>query len=332
MSFDDFLEEWRNSKGFIEVHTSGSTGQPKLMRLDKKFVKESARRTINFFHLDSDSRLHSCVAADYIGGKMMAVRSELVNCRFSWENPSNRPLTQIDSSGKITLLAVVPSQMDHIVDNLSELPKIENIIIGGAPIPPLLRKKIARSGLNAYETYGMTETASHIALRKISEEDIPFKTLERIKVSVDKDSCLQIILPDGERFYTNDIGLLLSEKEFFVAGRKDNVINTGGKKINPEILENNLSDYLGYPVMLSSMDDDKWGERLVMLMESQSPEDLMVMEMGKKEILNRLRKILPGWQIPKDLYFVSQLPKTPNGKIKRLKGKALDSFLNHQEL
>lgn len=311
MTFEDFIEEWHNAAPYITVHTSGSTGKPKEIQLKKEFVKESARRTNDFFSIYSGSRLHSCVGADFIGGKMMAVRASLAGCDFTWEKPSNRPLGGLSVSDEITLLSVVPSQMIHILDNPDKMPLIRNFLIGGSAITPLLRKRIAETGLRAFESYGMTETASHIALRKIESEEGWFETLPGIDVELDSRGCLVIRFLSGETFVTNDMAVLRSSSKFKIKGRYDNVIITGGKKLHPEDLEKRISSLFESDFLISSEEDEKWGERVILIIEG-SPSGRT-----EKEILSEVSKIVERWEVPKSVKWVDKLPRTPNGKIIR---------------
>lgn len=309
MDFEEFISEWKSTGESISVKTSGSTGAPKIISLSKQFVSESARRTIEFFKLDSASHLHSCVGADYIGGKMMAVRSLISGCRFTWETPSNRPLSSLKPTDHISLLAVVPSQMLHLVQRLDELPKIDNIIIGGSPIDNRLRSKIINTGLNAFETYGMTETASHIAIRRIDEEW--FHTMKGINVNLDSRGCLVIVMPDNTEIVTNDIAKLKNNKEFKIKGRADHIIITGGKKINPIDVENKISTLVNGPFFISSLPDEKWGEKIVLCLEGDSGKE------NTDDILLKMKEVLLPFEMPKEIKFYKELPKTANGKIKR---------------
>lgn len=328
MTYQDFLSEWFNSKDHIIAHTSGSTGEPKEIELSKKFVSESARRTNDFFKLKKGARFHSCISPEFIGGKMMAVRSLLAEGRLTWETPSNQPLKGINKQETIDLLAVVPSQMIYIFDHQEFLPKIKNIIIGGSAIHPELRKKIIKSGLNAYETYGMTETASHIALRKITEGRTPFITMQGIKVSVNEEDCLRIKFKSGEKVQTNDIAEILSEKEFFIKGRKDNVIISGGRKINPEEIEEKLNSLINQPCCITGFPDEKWGEKVVLIIQG---------EKTLPDINEKIRAILNPWEMPKEIHIVKELPGTSNGKIIRpkdpsfLSSSVLDTHLCDEE-
>lgn len=314
MDFPEFISEWQNSEESIKARTSGSTGEPKTIFLEKEFVAESARRTIDYFGLKESTRLHSCVGADFIGGKMMAVRALIANSEFSWEKPSNQPLKElIDSESPITidLLAVVPSQMLFLLDNLENLPKISNIIIGGSAIHPGLRCRIAESGLNAYETYGMTETASHIALRKIEKETTPFKLLPGIRISKDNEDCLKITFADGREIQTNDIAQIIDGNSFFIKGRRDHIIVSGGKKINPFDIEARISSIIPSPFYVCGIPDEKWGEKLVLVTECPIKDT--------DNLKSEMRKVLESWELPKEIISVKKLPRTENGKIRRIK-------------
>ena len=312
-SFEDFIKEWKNDADYIEAHTSGSTGEPKCIRLSKSFVADSARRTICYFSISAESHIHSCVAPDFIGGKMMGVRAVLADCRLTWEIPSNRPLGAFSPHDELDLVAIVPSQMLHILDHTDEMPKVRAYIIGGSPINAALRGRIERSGLNAYETYGMTETASHIALRHIVTGNEWFSTLDGISVSLDKRGCLVIEYAGGERFVTNDLATLQSPHSFRIEGRYDHVIITGGKKLNPVQVERSLSSLIEGEFMITSVPDEKWGNRVVLLMERS--DDIEDYDEGV--MLSKMREVLPPWQMPKEIRIVESLPRTPNGKLKR---------------
>ncbi|MDE6793773.1 MAG: AMP-binding protein [Muribaculaceae bacterium] len=313
MTFEEFLAEWRGESPVITVRTSGSTGTPKCIELDKEFVRGSGRRTNSFFHITSESRLHSCVGVQFIGGKMMAVRSELAGCRLTWETPSNTPLSGIAPNEVIDLLAVVPSQMLHILAHLEEMPTINAIIIGGSAIHPQLRERIIASGLNAYETYGMTETASHIALRKIERGEEWFKPLKGIKVSLDDRGCLVICFERGERIVTNDLAIINKDSGFKILGRYDNVIVTGGKKVNPEDVERRIASLIKGDFIITSRPDEKWGERIVLRIERGASSETTTgtsatAKTGSESGLLRLLKtVLEPYEVPKEIEWVDRL-------------------------
>lgn len=309
MTYEELAREWDSDSDFIVCRTSGSTGSPKQIRLPKKQMLRSAERTARYFSLDAGSELHSCISPDYIGGKMMFVRERFLGCRLSWETPSNRPLESYEGN-EIDLLSIVPSQMIYILDNLGSIPRIKNILIGGAPVSPTLRERIVSSGLNVFESYGMTETSSHIAIRKIGKEVSPFTTLEGITVS-NPDGRLCINIRDWMEITTNDLAEVSNPNEFHILGRADNVINSGGKKIHPESVEMRLEKHLdnSYRFYISSRPDEKWGEAVILVTEA--PPD------SKAEIIEVCHRILDKHEIPKEIVFKDKIELTPNGKIRR---------------
>lgn len=322
MNYTDLNKEWNSNSDYITCNTSGSTGEPTKIKIPKTQLLASAQRTNKFFNIKSSSLLYSCISPDYIGGKMMLIRSLIADCKFQFEKPSNTPLSQIDRNTTIDLLSIVPSQMNYILNNIHNLPEIKNILIGGAPIPQNLKNKIAQSGLHVFESYGMTETASHIALRQVNEQDTPFQTLADIFVE-NEEGRLKITIPGWDTFLTNDSPQIISPKEFHILGRVDNIINSGGIKINPEQLESILSNYLSIPYAFSSVPDEKWGEALVLVYESNN--------ITKEQILKIVNQALSGYEKPKHIIPIDKMPYTPNGKLQRkiLKEYSIEFIRRH---
>lgn len=347
MTQEEFYAQWEKGAG-LTAFTSGSTGKPKEIRLSRALVEASASATNRFFGLTKDSRLHVSLDFEYIAAKMMAVRAELAGARLTSEKPSNRPLEGIHATEVIDLLAVVPSQMGHILDRMAgssgadSLPDIRAIIIGGGVIPQGLKDRIVESGLNAWETYGMTETASHIALRRVG--DVWFQTLPDVSVSVDADDCLVIHRSGFPSVHTHDVAELKDSHRFRILGRIDNVINTGGKKVFAEELEKELAGIwaetgVDFEFAITSAPDEKWGERIVAVIatgsavgsvgpgEGSAPpgegyelagegyED--VKDLSDSQLLDLARRHLAPHRVPKEIRRVSSLPRTQSGKIKR---------------
>ncbi len=310
MTYDDFKKEWRSDSKEVECHTSGSTGTPSRILLPKKEMRAGALRTNHFFNISASSHLHSCISPDYIGGKMMYVRSDISGASFSFETPSNRPLSDYKGSF-INLVSVVPSQMIHILNHPEILENVGHFLIGGSAIPPETRKRISDLGVSAFESYGMTETASHIALRKATDSEVYFTTLPGISVFYHNENLLGIRIENWKEFLTNDIAEIHSDNSFKILGRADNIIISGGKKISPELIESILGTNLNFPFFISSRPDEKWGKRLVLVACKDSPKDY--------EIFDICRASLPSWMVPKEIIRVDKMPLTANGKIKRIK-------------
>lgn len=348
MKYEEFIAEYHNPEvGYITAHTSGSTGTPKEILLDKRLVDSSALRSIKFFGIDANSHIHSSISPDFIGGKMAVVRALLANCRFSYEEPSNRPIILTDSKWP-DLISVVPSQMLFILENFSDIPAYVKFLVGGSPVNRALATRIEAAGISAWESYGMTETASHIALRRISADPEPFTPLEGISVDSDSRGCLTIELPYSEKIITNDLVAFESlktsqnsqtshdsqtshnsqipDKRFQILGRIDNVLITGGKKVIPEEVEATLFPRLkelgASAILLTGREDEKWGQRLMLMIEVNAT-DVKILENSERgriiirEAEQLARELLPGYKRPKEIRLTDVLPRTPNGKLIR---------------
>lgn len=325
MTQEEFEREWMDGSDCVVCQTSGSTGIPKEIQLKKDFMRQSARRTNNFFQIYSESRLHTCLDFQYIASKMMTVRADEAKCKLTSEPASNRPLKDVSRDKTISLLSVVPSQMIWILDNIGNLPVVRNYLIGGSPIPSLLRRRITLSGIDAWESYGMTETASHIALRKVTDDNQPFETLSGITVELNDDGCLVINMPGIDRLTTNDLAEVVSPTRFRILGRADNCIISGGVKIIPEMLEADLGPFIAFNYCISSVDDAKWGERLVLIVEkgdSQLNDEIIKKAVGVR--LEQFKKSLGlGPKSPKEIFLVNHIPLNVNGKVDRKRLKLL---------
>lgn len=305
-TYTELERAWFSDSETIACNTSGSTGKPKIINIPKKLMIESAYRTNLFFGITSQSHLHSCISPEYIGGKMMFVRAVIADALFSFEEPSNQPLKYYDDS-IIDLLSVVPSQMKYLLDNAEKQKMVKNYLIGGAPIPDVIKKGISLSGVKAWESYGMTETASHIALRGVTGMEKPFRVLPGIQISKSNNDTLIINMGNNNSIITNDICELISPEEFIIIGRLDNIINTGGIKIFPEKLEYKLSSLLKFPFYIASRPDSLWGSRIVLVGENP--------DISLDELKRLCKGLLKPAEIPKEIVPVSKLPLNPNGKI-----------------
>ena len=307
MGMTEFINEWRNDCPWIEAHTSGSTGKPKAIRLLKSDMLSSATATNAFFGIDRYSTLAIPLSADYIAGKMMAVRAEAAGCRLLEMPVSN----DVRVECPIDLLAVVPSQIESLLGQPEAAGLVKNLLVGGAPLTDEPARRLVAAGFNAWLGYGMTETCSHVALRRVDSDEI-FKAMEGIRFSTDSRDCLTI---ESERFswgslMTNDVVELLSPTSFRWLGRADNAINSGGLKLHSEQLEKEYRAAIGDlpPFYLAGEPDPKWGERLVMVAENP-PEGL----------LERIKSLLPDRRkAPGRIVGVDTLPRTDNGKIRRI--------------
>lgn len=303
----EFLERWHDASPYVVAHTSGSTGTPKEIHLAKADMRASAHATIDFFGLNPSSTLVLPLSPSYIAGMMQIVRAEEAGCSLIVLEPSNSP--SLPDGSDITLLPIVPSQAESVMAS-AMLPRVKNLIIGGAPLSPEMEQRIAATGINTFATYGMTETCSHVALRPLGSQE--FQALPGFTFSTDTDGCLTVTsttLSFGT-LHTTDIVTLTSPTGFIWRGRRDHVINSGGLKIHPEEIEHILTPLLpsGASAYVTSRPSRQWGEEAVIVSDSPLPH-----------ILDRLKPLLPPRHCPKDIIVIKSIPLTSSGKIIRKK-------------
>ena len=315
MTLNDFLDEWNNPKNTVEVQTSGSTGVPKCIRVEKQRMLNSARITCDFLGLKAGDTALLCMPLDYIAGKMVVVRSIECQLRLTTVEPSGHPLKDISTS--FDFAAMVPMQVYNslqVPEEREKLRTIKHLIIGGGPINDDLQQQLSRFPNNVWSTYGMTETLSHIALRRLNGENAslwytPFST---VSISLNTNGCLVIEAPlvhEG-RLETHDRAEIRDGK-FRILGRLDNVINSGGIKIQAEEVEEMLRPHIKMPYLISKCRDEKFGEVVVLLTECP---DLSLV----KEICCN---ILPKFWQPKHYLYTSHIPLTGTGKPARKTAK-----------
>ena len=315
MSLEEFLEEWNNPSPYVHVQTSGSTGAPKPMLVEKQRMLNSARITCDFLGLREGDTALLCMSLDYIAGKMMVVRSIERGLKLISVEPSGHPLATPHSP--LDFAAMVPMQVYNslqVPEEKERLMRIRHLIIGGGAIDDALASALKNFPNHVWSTYGMTETLSHIALRclngpEASEWYTPFPS---VKVSLNEDHCLVIDAPlvCPSRLVTNDIAELSSgtvpNMKFRILGRKDNVICSGGIKIQIETVERQLRPHLQAPFLITKRPDAKFGEAVVLLTEGAVDEARRV-----------CAQVLPKYNQPKAYLHVDKIPLTATGKPAR---------------
>ncbi len=311
MTYDEVKGEWESDKGYITARTSGSTGEPREIRLDKRFVRDSAERSCRLFGINRQSRLHSCLRADTIGGKMMLIRALISGAGFTYEAPSNQPMLRYGWT-PATLVSMVASQLHYFATHPELHGKAEKILAGGSPLNAQLRGLVADSGLAVYESYGMTETASHIAVRKVERIPTGFKPLDGISVATDSRGCLTIGFAGGDTVVTNDLAVISPDGTFMITGRYDGMIITGGVKVNPTEIEESLGDIIGEPYLVASLTDMKWGQEMIVAVEGEAPP-----AEEQRRLAAMIRGRLEGARRPKKIYWTRRLPQKESGKPDR---------------
>ncbi len=303
-----FLEEWLSFSETMVVKTSGSSGTPKEITISKEHMIHSAEATGAYFKVGEGTRALLCLSSDYIAGKMMLVRAMVLGWDLHVVAPEKKALVEYDNP--YDFVAMVPYQLLHSIDALN---KVKKLIVGGAAISSELEAQLQNKSTEVFATYGMTETVTHVAVRRINgfAKSEVFTALPDVKFSVDDRGCLVIEAPkvSNETVATNDLVDLRSPLSFIWLGRHDNIINSGSLKINPEEIEAKLSAYITTPFIIGAEPDKELGERLILILESQTGD--------KPPKYAEAFSILSSYERPKKIYTLSQFPYTKTGKIKR---------------
>ena len=317
MTVEEFLKEWHSESPTVLVHTSGSTGQPKPMLVEKRRMEASARITCRFLRLRKGDTALLCMPLDYIAGKMMVVRALTCGLRLIAVEPCGHPLSMHNAQCLmlndpcVDFAAMVPLQVWNslqVPEERERLMAIRHLIIGGGAIDASLAEELKDFPNAVWSTYGMTETLSHIALRRLNGPEATewYTPFEGVTLSQTNEGCLVIDAPtvhEGQ-LVTNDIVEFESlGRRFRVLGRKDNVICSGGIKIQAEEVERRLEGKLLAPFLITRCRDPRLGEAVVLLTEGDEAEARAVCDAA-----------LPRYWRPRQVVHVASLPRTATGK------------------
>ena len=325
MDLEEFLAEWHTDSPTVLVHTSGSTGKPKPMQVEKRRMEASARMTCEFLGLHEGDTALLCMSLDYIAGKMMVVRALTCGLRLIVQEPSGLP--QLPSPSTVDFTAMVPLQvwnLLHDAEGRERLKAVRHLIIGGGAIDEVLERELQDFPNDVWSTYGMTETLSHIALRRLNgpERSDYYTPFDGVSLSQDADGCLVIDAPavhDG-LLKTNDIVCFQQDQRLFkILGRKDNVICSGGIKILIEEVERLLRPHLSAPYIITRAKDEKFGEIVVLLIEDGGWK----VKGGRCRVKAICQQVLPKYWQPRQIIAVSHIPMTETGKPARAEAERL---------
>ena len=307
VSVAKFLEKWLDFSETITVKTSGSTGKPKKIELRKEHMINSALATGAYFKTGNKTQALLCLSANFIAGKMMLVRAMVLGWDLHIVSPAKDSLTEYDND--YDFVAMVPYQVWH---SLEDLRKVKKLIVGGGRVSTELEERLQKVNTEVFATFGMTETCTHVAVRRLNgpaKSDI-YYALPEVKFSIDERECLVISAPKiiSEPIQTNDVVRLHSSTGFEWKGRFDNIINSGGLKLYPENIESRIASSLDVPFIIASEKDEMLGERVIMIYEG--------VEGTKPKLAEAFNKLEPH-ERPKRVYCLSKFVYTETGKIKR---------------
>jgi len=324
-----FCGEWLSGAGSFAVRTSGTTGAPKTIHLSRHQMTRSAHLTAGALGLLQGQRALVCLAPSYIAGKMMLVRGLELGLELNITEPAANPLLASDNGDPhYDFTALVPMQLRAILSDdsgsRSILSAMQSVLVGGGALSRRLCREVDELQCRVFQTFGMTETASHIALRRLNgpQPQDSYETLPGVKIGQDDRGCLTIEsdLCVDATLVTNDRVQLVNEHAFLWLGRADWVINTGGVKVHPEQVEATIreawaelqADVAEVPCVVVPAPDARLGQRVVAVFETPEPSPSFWPELRR-----RLSRKLQAYEIPRDVFVTSSLERTQTGKIDR---------------
>lgn len=311
-SIYSFVNDWLDeSVNEFSIHTSGSTSTPKKLAHSRFQIQASAERTNTFFQIHQNAVLFLALPVSAVGGRMMLARAQLAGCKIYCVEPSSTPLKK--RTDLIDFAAFTPMQCFEILKNETQkevFSLIRNVIIGGGKISEELLVLLRKQPNTIYETFGMTETVSHIALRKIAPQmETEFTCLPEISISVDKDSLLQVQLPNEDLLQTNDIVKPNGNNRFTWISRADDVINTGGIKVFANEIEAKLKPHITSSFFVTHLPDEKFGQKVILVVENNETSDNVFSDLFS-EVLSLFEK-------PKAILRSSSFIYSEMGKLMR---------------
>ena len=322
----NFIQEWIDANSIIKAQTSGTTGTPKTILLQKNKMVASALKTGGYFNLKKNAKALLCLSPNYIAGKMMIVRAFVLGLDLVLVEPSGNPLRDTDFD-EIDFAAMVPLQALNSFQSkkdLQQFQKIKKTIIGGGVVSKTLLNLLQSEKNNFYATYGMTETITHVAVKRLNGKGVIglYETLDNVDITTDTRGCLIINAPDvaEETIITNDLVKIISPTKFKWLGRFDNIINTGGVKVIPENVEALLEKHLERRFFIASQPDEVLGERIILIIEGT-----IFSKRENEELSSFMKNNLTKFSIPKVVFFIEKFLETNSGKVKRTATKEIIS-------
>ena len=307
---------YNDSSDVVILHTSGSTGAPKEITIEKSRLRASARATCRFLGLRAGQRALLCLPTEYIAGLMMVVRADVAHLDLIRQKPSSHPFA---SEGRIIhFAAMTPMQVFATLSvprEAARLRRVRHLIIGGGAIPANLERALRHFPHAVYSTYGMTETLSHIALRRISGAKASkyYSPMDGVTISLTDDSRIIIDAPHiaNERIITNDVAIMrANSQDFKIIGRTDFAINSGGVKIHPEQTELSLNKHINYPFAIIGTRDEKFGEVVTLVIDAEPSQ------MSDDKLITIFADVLQPYHRPRKIVRHA-IPLTASGKIAR---------------
>lgn len=314
----ELCKQWLIGKQYFTFRTSGSTGTPKTIRISRKRMEWSAAATNRFLDIKRSDHFLCCLPVTSIGGAMVLIRAIQARASCTIIKPNLHPLNFITARHTYTITSFTPAMVADMNEkkHAQKLKRFRHILLGGAPLSTSLEMHLAQIANNMYHTYGMTETVSHIAIRKLMLQPY-FQVLDGVKIKTNSDGCLCIKSPSTSNRWlqTNDMAVISAYNQFQITGRKDFVINSGGIKVQPEIVEKAILELLPQTAgcVVVGLPHAQLGSSVAAVVSGVSLTASLTRQWDKK-----LKRILPAYFAPRQWINISKIPLTHTGKPDRI--------------
>ena len=324
------VELLENPKEPVLQKTSGTTGDPTIHSLEREAMEASARMTLRHFGLRPGDSVLLCLPVRYVAGKMIVVRALVGGLDLHWTEPSSRPMK--DFTGKVSFASMVPLQARESILHGDPLERTGILLLGGGEVDPGLREDLKQLVRPAVcESFAMTETYTHFALRQINGKDPDplFRSMAGVSLDRDERGCLVVEVPGVTRgqVVTSDLVELHPDGQHFRwLGRYDHVISSGGIKILPEAVEEKIRKLTGEECLILPEPDPGLGQRLVLLVETgkKTRTDQQVEPpFDEKNWAQLLKNHLQNYEVPRRIIRVEEIPRNASFKPDRVAARRL---------
>lgn len=334
----------------LVLFTSGTTGEPKGVRLTMANLVSSAVGSAHRLGVNPDDRWLDCLPMYHMGGLAPLVRSTLYGTTTVIQPDFDAAETAsgIDEYD-VTCVSLVPTMLKRMLDGGWHPPDhLRFVLLGGGPATPELVSRCEKRGVSVCPTYGATETASQVAtatpetafehrgtvgeplrgttVRVLDESGTPCNVGESGELAVagptvspgylDPEQTAAAFGPHG--FQTGDVGYRDEAGLLWIVGRVDDQVVTGGENVQPAVVAATIRQLeIVENAVVLGIQDEEWGERMAALVEPSvaSPSEAVVRDHCRDE--------LAEYEIPKTVRFVDTLPTTPSGTVDRERARAL---------
>ena len=311
----NLIKEWNDKPDSpLLCKTSGSSGVAREISHSRAAVIASAKATLEYFNLQPGDKAILALPIDFIAGKMMVVRSLIGGLDLDIVEPKAKPLINSHAD----FIAITPHQCSLLI---SDFPDVKTVLLGGGVVTDGLIDKLPE-WIDFYEGFGMTETITHIAMRKVKsgESRSAFEAMSGVSFQISKEGELIIDAPSRgvNGLVTDDIVELVDSKRFVWLGRKSSIIISGGIKVIPEVVEHEIRSViqpLNCEYLIKGVSDDSLGEKIILRLDTVKLNESKEIELLRE--ISKLKGLAP-YHKPRDIEY-GEVAKSNRGKIKRIK-------------